>query len=84
MNNEATAYPWWCIIDPPSGRIVGKRDHGLIAFALDGPFFSRGSAQDYLDSHRYNYSERAVVWCHSGHKSREWREHCFKLTGCKP
>lgn len=71
--NEATAYPWWIIVDP---RQSFKCDPHDIASMITGPFFSRKEAQDFLDATRYNFSKRAVVYCCTGTHSRQYREAC--------
>lgn len=76
-NAEATAYPWWAIVDPRQVmRLSGGHGLARTAGAITGLFFSREAAQDYLDSHRYNYGPHAAVWCFSGHASREYRDLC--------
>jgi hypothetical protein len=65
--NEATAYPYWMIIPP-------GRNSKEIAMMMAGPFFSRQEAQDELDSRRYYYGKKAVVWCLSGNNSRRYRK----------
>jgi len=72
---EATAYPWWLILDP--GKMWEGNAEG-IASMVTGPFFSRESAEAYMKSHQYHYkrhggySDKAVVYCHTGHKSPEY------------
>lgn len=71
-DNEATAYPWWLIIDPkqmmkPEARIVGMS-------MITGPFVNRERAERYLKARSYAFSDRAVVWCASGHESEHWRK----------
>ena len=53
--------------DIKSGDFVG---------IITGPFFSRVGAESYLTANRHNYSDRALVWCMSGHASAEWRRFC--------
>lgn len=61
-DNEATADPFWAIVSNSAfGQMVFKY----------GPFFSRASAQDCLDSGRHRYGEKAYVFCFSG--SMEYR-----------
>lgn len=69
--NEATSYPWWIIVDPRQSFRCNPHE---IASMITGPFFSRKEAQDFLDATRYNFSKRAVVYCASGHNSRQYRE----------
>lgn len=121
---EATAFPWWCIIDParimlPHPEDVGalhrcsecgaedgkdcveaadddpdcgtrvcdephssRTDYrsevtaGHMYGAITGPFFSRTAAQKHVDARRHAYSDRAQVWCLSGHESPDWRAFC--------
>lgn len=63
--NESTAYPVWGIV-----RKAGFGHHAWLA----GPYFSRASATEYLESHRYRYGEKAFVFCFSGHDSPGYRE----------
>jgi len=68
--NEATAEPYWLILDP---RQMLRIDPDMLASMVTGPFFSRESAQLELDSHRYRYGKRAVVYCMSGYRSDDYR-----------
>ena len=79
---ESTEYPWWAVIDPTQLMDI-QLDRGLYGAAgmFTGPFFSRERAQRFLDATRYNFSERARVFCMSGHKSRDWREFCKEDAG---
>lgn len=69
--NEATEYPYWMILDPVQ---MMKPNIYALSGMIDGPFFSRQAAADYLHAKRHNYTDRAKVFCCSGHKSRDWRE----------
>jgi len=69
VNNEATAYPIWFIFNPSQ---MMKPDCYYLSSMIDGPFFSRASASEYLKNHRYNYGKHAVVFCASGVHSRDW------------
>lgn len=78
--NEATAFPWWVIVDPPDPEVLQARaegDRGLgiseTAGYITGPFFSRKGAQAHLDAKRHRFGPKAVVYCKSGHDSREYR-----------
>jgi len=67
--HEGTSFPWWLIVDPVQNMSC---DPGTAVInQITGPFFSREAAQEYLTRTRYNFSKRAVVWCHSGHQSDE-------------
>lgn len=67
--NESTSYPWWTIIDPDQMMSPGCHK---VASMITGPFFSRKSAEEFLSRTRYNFSKRAVVYCHSGCYSDEY------------
>lgn len=70
--HESTAAPYWLIIDPKNAPIIrGVRE---ISMMITGPFFSRKSAQDVLDSKHYNFSDEAIVYCKSGYYSREYMD----------
>lgn len=73
VSNEATAFPWWCIVDP---RQMMKPDVHTVASMVTGPFLSRAEAQSALDGARHRYSDRARVYCASGHRSPSWRALC--------
>lgn len=72
--NEGTSYPWWMIVDPDCAPTL----YGIAIGGVTGPFFSRESAQEFLDKTRYNFSSSARVWCASGTYSREWVNACDK------
>lgn len=72
-DNESTSAPYWLIIDP---RQMMSPDCYAVAGMITGPFFCREDAQKQLDSRRYNYSKRAVVFCHSGYWSVKYKELC--------
>jgi hypothetical protein len=59
--NEMTSFPWWMIVRPSARR--GPRS---VAMAITGPFFSREEATKELESRRYHYGPKAIVWCASG------------------
>lgn len=69
---EATASPWWIIIDPRQNFKTDEYGHHNIASMVTGPFFSRKEAKDYLESRRYNFGKNAQVYCHTGHKSAQY------------
>lgn len=76
-DGDGSAYPWWGIVDPR--QILALKDgRGAndAAFMITGPWFSRGAAQGFLDATRYNFGPHAIVWCFSGHASRDWRALC--------
>lgn len=70
-DNEATAYPWWAIVDPAQNM---RADLAHAAGQITGPFFSRDEAEGFLKATRYNFSKRAKVWCFSGTYSYQYRE----------
>lgn len=78
-DNEGTESPWWTIINPRQ-NLETKREQALynIAGMITGPFFSRKSAQEFLDLTRYNFSKNAKVYCHSGYYSEEYKNACRK------
>jgi len=69
--NEATESPWWIIIDP---RQMFALDCYTVASMITGPFFSREEAQEFLDRTRYNFSKHAVVYCHTGYYSDQYKQ----------
>jgi hypothetical protein len=72
---EGTSYPWWMIVTPVQNLDKGRAGASRIAMgAITGPFFSRESAESYLKATRYNFGKGTVVWCASGHESREYRQ----------
>lgn len=64
-DNEATAYPWWAIVQ--------RAGFGRFA-TLAGPFFSRDSAERQRQARIYEYGQKSLVYCFSGHESRDYRE----------
>jgi hypothetical protein len=69
--NEATAHPWWLILDPRQNM---GADVDALAGQITGPFFSRQEAEDALLARRHHYSRRAVVYCHSGSNTIQYRQ----------
>lgn len=71
--NEATAYPYWIIIDPTVVRLCNYHDRShYIACAVTGPFFSREAANYNLRVRSHHYSKHTIVYCASGHASEDW------------
>ena len=70
-NNEGTRAPYWLILDPAQNMSC---DVHMLASQITGPFFSRDDAEKYLMSTSYNFSERARVYCLSGHHSDKYNE----------
>jgi hypothetical protein len=70
--NECTRAPWWMIINPKQNMRTGSDGVHAIASMITGPFFSRGSAQSYLDSRRHNFGKGATVYCASGHANDDY------------
>ena len=59
-DNEGTGSPYWLILDPSQ---MFRLDPHVLAGMIDGPFFCREDAQAQLEARRYDYSDRAVVYC---------------------
>ncbi len=94
-DNEATAAPYWLIIDPEQLGLMWKdgeenifasldeenckRIENLITSCITGPFFSRADADDYLKSRPYAFGDKAFVYCHSGHASRKYLTFCIGI-----
>lgn len=84
---EGTSAPWWMIIDPEQNLSKGEDGVYRIAHMITGPFFSRKEAQDWLDKTRYNFGPNAVVYCHSGHQSKQYEKAWYdakELLEAKP
>ena len=71
---ECTSEPWWTIIDPKQNMSTQKDACHNIASMITGPFFSRESAETHLDLRRHAFGPNAVVFCHSGCWSPEYKE----------
>ena len=87
-DNEATDAPYWLIVDPRTeGRdsaLMGEdwTPHDVINYIVNcitGPFFSRKDAQEHLESRRYAFTDKATVYCHSGHWSRKYKAFCREI-----
>ena len=72
-SNEGTSAPFWLIIDPTQNMSC---DPHVVGFNLEGPFFCRQDGEDYLKAHRYNFGDRAVVYCCSGCHSKKYYNLC--------
>ena len=70
-NNEATAAPYWLILDPRQNM---RACLNQLASQITGPFFSRADAERHLDRFRYRFTKRARVYCHSGCSSFHYKE----------
>lgn len=70
-DNECTDSPYWLIIEP-RGRNIKTRIED-IANCITGPFFSREDAENHLKTRRYNFSDKARVWCFSGYWSEKYK-----------
>jgi len=66
--NECTSEPWWVILNPGFINSIES-----LAYAITGPFFSREEAQAELTNRRYTYGKNAVVYCHSGYRSKTYK-----------
>ena len=75
-NNESTSAPYWIILDPKQNMDCNIH---VLAGMITGPFFSRKDAQEFLERTRYNFSDRAIVYCHSGHNSSDYYNLCKSL-----
>lgn len=73
-DNEATAYPWWAIVDPRHGLVSARASVDHVASQITGPFFSRASAEQTLSERRYRFGKHAKVYCFSGHMSPDYRQ----------
>ena len=62
---ESTDFPIWHIM---SGRFHSTYHAG--------PWFSREAAERHLQGARHRYPKSAVVYCHSGHMSADYRHLC--------
>lgn len=69
-NNEATAEPYWLIIDPKQNLSMSL---SVAASQITGPFFSREEAENNLRYRAHHYSHRARVYCHSGCDTSEYK-----------
>jgi hypothetical protein len=75
-DNEATAAPWWLIIDPKQNFRTDDDGIYYIVDMITGPFFSRADAQQWLDNNPHHYSKNAKVFCHSGCYSKKYYDLC--------
>ena len=75
-DNEATESPYWLVLDPQQNMSC---DVHVLAGQITGPFFSREDAEEYLQRRRYDYSDRAVVYCCSGYYSQKYKDFCRSL-----
>lgn len=62
---DGTSYPYWCICQ--------KAGLGMIAM-LDGIWFNRKDAEDYMKAKAHNYPKTAFVYCFSGCHSWHMKE----------
>lgn len=78
--NEATAYPYWMIIDPRQN--FNTNDKGLynVAGMISGPFFSRQEAETTLKQRRHHFTKNAKVFCCSGHNTVAYRDAIYTTT----
>lgn len=75
-DNESTASPYWLILEP--GQNI-RCDVNVMAGGITGPFFCREDAETHLRASRYNFSDRAIVFCLSGQQSAKYHELCYDL-----
>jgi hypothetical protein len=71
-DNEATAEPWWVIVDPK--QMMSPDPYSVMMGMITGPFFSREEASETLKARRHHYSPRAVVYCASGCYTTQYRK----------
>ena len=72
-DNEGTRAPYWMILDPSQNMSC---DIHRLASQITGIFFCRKDAENYLAAKKHHYSDRARVFCHSGHHSRKYEKLC--------
>jgi len=72
-DNEATRSPYWLILDPRQNMRCNIHE---MAGGITGPFFCREDAEGFLRATRYNFSDRAHVYCLSGHRSKKYDDLC--------
>jgi len=77
VDNEGTRAPYWLILDPNQNMGCDIYD---LSSQITGVFFSRKDATEYLKARRYNFSERAAVFCMSGHHSFLYNKLCENLN----
>ena len=70
--NEATASPYWLIIDPRQNFRCDEQGLCNIASMITGPFFSREEAQQVLEIRSHHYTKNACVYCHSGYNTIQY------------
>jgi len=75
-NNEGTDSPYWLILDPSQNMTC---DVHQLAAQITGVFFCRKDAEDHLSSRSHAFSDRAIVFCHSGYWSAKYKLLCRKL-----
>ena len=73
-DNEGTSYPYWIIIDPKQNFKTNDQGVHNISGMIEGVWFSRKAAEDYLKARSYEYSKNARVFCKSGYWSTDWRK----------
>lgn len=76
-NNECTSAPYWFIVDPKQNM---RCDYHIAASQITGIFFSREDAERFLKDTRYNFGNRAVVYCHSGNYSKKYLDFYREIT----
>ena len=67
--NEGTAAPYWLILNPKQNMSL---DIDTLAGQIEGPYFCREDAENYLLAHRHNFGQRAKVYCMSGCYSNKY------------
>ena len=75
-NNKGTRSPYWLILDPRQNMRCDIHELGGM---ITGPFFCRKDASDFLERTRYNFSDRAEVYCMSGCYSFKYGQLCCEI-----
>jgi hypothetical protein len=75
-DNEATRSPYWLILDPMQN--ISCNIH-VMASQITGPFFCRADAEMHLFIKKHHFSDKARVYCLSGHKSIKYDNLCIEI-----
>jgi hypothetical protein len=71
-DNEATASPWWLVIDPEQNFLTDTEGACHVANMIHGPFFSRAEGEQWRLENRHNLSPQAIVYCHSAPRGSQY------------
>lgn len=77
-DSEATRSPYWLILDPSQNMRCSIHQ---MAGGITGPFFSRMDAEDFLAETKYNFSDKAKVYCLSGCRSWKYDHYVREAVG---